>query len=137
MVLRILHFLTECGIYRQINACFLVAGHTKNVFDPLFYRQQDIFVFPQLIECWNTADDVTAVQVGLEDFYNWDKFENKLYRQIASGTVIRTHLFMFDADKPGMMVTMNTVAPNSHREEQRLHNRIDKFLGTNLTISQY
>lgn len=132
MVLRMLLFLTERGIYRRINACFLVAGHTKNVCDRLFnllkltYRQQDIFVFPQLIECLNTADDVTAVRVGPEDFYDWDNFENKLYRQIASGTVTRTHLFMFDADKPGMMVTMDTVSPNSHREEQHLRNRMER-----------
>ena len=131
MVLRMLLFLVERRLYKRVNACFLVAGHTKNVCDRLFnllkltYRANNIYVFPQLMEALNTAEDVAAVRVLPDDFYDWDDFENKLYRQITTGTVNRTHLFQYDERKPGIITTRDTAAPNSHSHEQQLRNRMD------------
>ena len=129
-VLRMLSFLTEAGFYKKVNACFLVAGHTKNICDRMFnllklrYRQSDIYSFPQLVEVLNVANNVTCVRVVVDDFMDWDSFQDKTYKKIVTGTVTRTHLFQFNVKRPGIMVTRDTAALISHSAEQDMRKKM-------------
>ena len=130
-ILRMLAFLTEVGFYNKVNACFLVAGHTKNICDRMFnllklsYRKSDLYSFPQLIEVLNVADNVSCIRVDTDDFKCWEQYEDQIYRQIVTGTVNRTHLFQFNSNTPGVMVTRDSAAENSHSAEQNLCKRMN------------
>eukprot|EP00977_Amphora_coffeiformis_P029354 scaffold40233_cov191-Amphora_coffeaeformis.AAC.1 len=132
MVLRMLSFLVELKLYKRINVSFLVAGHTKNICDRLFnllklnYRQSNVYCAAQLLQVLNTSADVTAVGVDHTHFYDWDAFEDTIYRKIKSGTVTRTHLFEFDASRPGVLVTKDTVLADSFGSEQNLVKKMVK-----------
>ena len=130
MVLRMMALIHELGLYNRINIAFLVAGHTKNVCDRLFnllkyvYRKTDVFLFDQLVSVLNNAEDVTAVHVEMADFKDWDGFEDQIYNPPKSGTVHKTHLFMFDNAKPGIIRTQETADPNSPWHEQQLRKKL-------------
>lgn len=140
-VLRMLAFLTEAGFYANVNACFLVAGHTKNICDRMFnllklsYRQSDIYSFPKLIEVLNVADNVTPVRVQTDDFKCWEQYEDQIYKQLVSGSVNRTHLFQFNAKRPGVMVTRDHAGLLSDSAEQDMRKKMDVELRSALIKS--
>lgn len=132
MVMRMAALVHELGLYKKINIAFLVAGHTKNICDRLFnllklvYRKCNIYSFEQLINVLNEADDVTAVRTGPSDFFDWDTFEDTIYRQLTTGTVTRSHMFLFDNQKPGILRTQDTAEDSSHWNEQQLVKRMNR-----------
>jgi hypothetical protein len=86
-VLRLAPLFVELCYYRRVNIIFLVAGHTKNAAIRLFnllklqYRKSQVYKMEQLEEILNVNKYVECVKVGKEDFYNFGKFKDKLYKQ--------------------------------------------------------
>jgi hypothetical protein len=81
-----------------VNFTFLIVGHTKNAADRLFnslkteYRLQNLFTFQDLSEALNRSQMVTVHPASPEDFLDYDKLMNFLYRPLA-GTVKKNHIF--------------------------------------------
>lgn len=131
MVIRMFGLLAEIGIYKRINIAFLVTGHTKNVCDRLFnvlklsYRKTNIYSFGMLLGALNTAPDVEPIRVVEDEFKDWDGFEDKIYTQIASGTVNRMHLFQYDEKEPGVLMKRETAAADSTFERQQMRKRMN------------
>jgi hypothetical protein len=69
-----------------VNIIFLVAGHTKNAADCLFNllkqhnRKSQVFTMSQLQETLDKNMYVECIKVGIEDFYDYGKFEDTLYK---------------------------------------------------------
>lgn len=126
MVIRMFALLAETGAYKKINIAFLVAGHTKNVCDRLFnilkmtYRKTNVYTFEQLVGVLNTAQDVAPTPATKDDFKNWEALEDKIYKNIISGTVHKTHLFELTSCDPGILVTKDTASPDSVLRRQDL-----------------
>eukprot|EP00977_Amphora_coffeiformis_P002610 scaffold490_cov186-Amphora_coffeaeformis.AAC.1 len=124
MVLRMFGLLHEIGLYKKINICFLVAGHTKNICDRLFnmlkykYRKSNCYSTEHMLQILNTAEDVTAVAALPTDFFEWDAYEERIYRRLKPGTVNRTQLFLYDSTKPGILRTQDFAGADSNFHEQ-------------------
>ncbi len=81
-----------------MNFIFLIVGHTKNAADRLLnslkteYRFQNLFTFQDLLEALNRLLMVTVHPASQEDFLDYNKLMNYLYRQLA-GIVKKNHIF--------------------------------------------
>jgi len=106
MVIRLAPLIVELGLYKKVNFAFLVARHTKNSCDHLFnilklkYRKSDIFSIEMLVKTVNQCHLVDAVRAKEDDFKDYDKFLNLIYKGIESGTVNRAHIFQCDSQNP-------------------------------------
>ena len=126
MVLRLALLFVDLGFYKQVNCLFLVAGHTKTSCDRLFhvlkiaYRRQNVVAMKHLIEVLNTCQYVTAVQVNDGDIKHFEKFENTIYKGIATGTVNRSHIFWCVDTGKGILQVRDTVEDISEGSTQDL-----------------
>lgn len=126
MVLRLAILLTELQYFKEVNVCFLVAGHTKNSCDRLFnslkkeYRKSDVFSVDDLITKLSVCKNVVPVRVETEDFKDYDEFENKIYKKIQTGTVNRAHIFQTTSSQPGFLKVGDTTAEGTHVSGQNL-----------------
>ena len=84
--------------FKEVNFIFLIVGHTKNAADCLFnslntkYHLQNFFTFQDLLEAINRSPMDTAHPESPEDFLDYDKLMNYLYRPLA-GIVKKNHIF--------------------------------------------
>jgi len=103
MVIHLAPLIVELGLYEKVNFAFLVAGHTKNSCDHLFnilklkYRKSDIFSIEMLVKMVNQCHLVNAICAKEDDFRDYDKFLNLIYKGIESGTVNRAPIFQCDS----------------------------------------
>jgi hypothetical protein len=85
-VLRLAPLFVELRYYKKVNIIFLVAGHTKNAADRLFnllktiYRKSQVYTMEQLQEILDENQYVECVKVGKQDFVDFGKFEDKIYK---------------------------------------------------------
>jgi hypothetical protein len=100
-VLRLAPLLVELRHYRRVNIIFLVAGHTKNAADRLFnllkvaYRKQQVFTMEQLTDVLNKNQYVECIKVDKEDFFDFGKFKDQVYRKNALSGQTKRHQFFF------------------------------------------
>jgi len=98
-VLKLPAWLMEMNYFKEVNFTFLIVGHTKNAADCLFnslktqYRLQNLFMFKDLLEALNRSQMVTVHPASPEDFLDYNKLMNYLYRPLA-GIVKKSHLFL-------------------------------------------
>ena len=84
--------------FKEVNLTFLIVGHTKNTADRLFnslktkYRLQNLLTFQDMPEALNRSQMVTVHPASPEDFLDYDKLMNYLYRPLA-GIVKKNHIF--------------------------------------------
>jgi hypothetical protein len=99
-VLRLAPLFVELHHYRRVNIIFLVAGHTKNAVDCFFnllkviYRKSQVFTMEQLEETLNQNEYVECVKVSEDDFYDFGKFKDRIYKHTPlSGNTKKFQLF--------------------------------------------
>jgi hypothetical protein len=109
-VLRLATLFVELEYYRRVNIIFLVAGHTKNAADRLFnllkndYRKRQVFTMEQLRELLDGNLYVECIKVGAEDFRDYGKFEDDLYKSNPlSGHTKKYQLFYLMEEEPGVL----------------------------------
>ena len=99
MVIRLALLLSEWNYYTKVNIAFYIAGHTKNSCDRLFnvlkqtYRKTNIYTMEQMLEELNKNRLVTAVQALEANIADYNAFEDKVYKQLVSGTIKQNHMF--------------------------------------------
>ena len=97
-VLKLPAWLMAMNYFKEVNFTFLIVGHTKNAADRLFnslkteYRLQNLFTFQDLLEALNRSQMVTVHPASPEDFLDYDKVMNYLYRPLA-GIIKKNHIF--------------------------------------------
>jgi hypothetical protein len=95
-VLRLGPYLQEKGYFAEVLFIFLIVGHTKNVVDRLFntlkrlYRKQNVFTMGMLLEAM-THEQVIAYNVKWQEFKDWDKYLNRLYKKMSA--VLKWQIF--------------------------------------------
>ena len=110
MVLRLALYLVERGFYEKVQFVFLVVGHTKNPCDRMYnilkklYRQSNVYTFSQLLVLLNDNEGTTAYGISEDDFRNWDKTLDLLYRRFHRGTVHKGHVFSVEKESPTKIV---------------------------------
>jgi len=96
-VLKLPAWLMAMNYFKEVNFTFLIVGQTKNAADCLFnslkteYRLQNLFTFQDLLEAHNRSQMVTVHPASPEDFLDYDKLMNYLYRPLA-GIVKKNHI---------------------------------------------
>ena len=84
--------------FKEVNFTFLIVGHSKNAADRLFnslkteFRLQNLFTFQDLSEALNRSQMVTVHRASPDDFLDYDKLMNYLYRPLV-GIVKKNHIF--------------------------------------------
>jgi len=132
MVIRLAPLIVELGLYKKVNFAFLVARHTKNSCDHLFnilklkYRKSDIFSIEMLVKTVNQCHLVDAVRAKEDDFKDYDKFLNLIYKGIESGTVNRAHIFQCDSQNPMILWIGDTTQMGAHESIQNLAKNSDQ-----------
>ena len=87
-VLRLAPYLIEKGYFYIVEFQFLVAGHTKNEADKRFnnlkqgYRHKNIYTMDQLVKTCNESPYVKAKQVYWDDFFDYKKFFESIYKKL-------------------------------------------------------
>ena len=87
-VLRLAPYLLEKNYFYIVEFQFLVAGHTKNEADKRFnnlkqgYRHKNIYTMDQLVKTCNESPYVNARQVYWDDFYDYNKFFESIYKKL-------------------------------------------------------
>ncbi len=98
MVLKLAAWLMTMNFFKEVDFIFLIVGHTKNAADRLFnslkteYRLQNLFTFQDLLEALNRSLMVTVHPASPEDFLDYNKLMNYLYRPLV-GIVKKNHIF--------------------------------------------
>jgi hypothetical protein len=126
-VLRLAVLFIELKYYRTVNIIFLVAGHTKNAADRLFnllkiqYRKSQVYTVEQLVDVLNTNQYVSCEKVGKEHFFDFGKFEDKIYSSTPlSGNTKKYQLFYSSDAEPGVLFAKESNAAEvSHRMDLR------------------
>jgi hypothetical protein len=123
-VLRLAPLFVELLYYKQVNIIFLVAGHTKNAADRLFnllkvqYRKSQCFTMTQLNTVLNQNEYVESIKVNSEDFVDFGKLEDSLYKQTPlSGNTKKYQLFSSSDQEMGVLYGRETA---SSTEEHRM-----------------
>ena len=99
MVLQLATYLVEAGFFEKVSFVFYIVGHTKNACDRWFntlkrtYRKKNIYTFDQLTESMRTHDNIHITVVKENDFRDWEKFWDSIYKRFVSGTTHKTHIF--------------------------------------------
>jgi hypothetical protein len=84
--------------FKEVNFIFLIVGHTKNAADRLFYSLkteyclQNLFTFQEMLESLNRSPMVTVHLANPEDFLDYNKLMNYIYRPLA-GIIKKNHIF--------------------------------------------
>ena len=87
-MLRLAPYLIEKGYFYIVEFQFLVAGHTKNEADKRFnnlkqgYRHKNIYTMDQLVKICNESPYVKARQVYWDDFFDYKKFFESIYKKL-------------------------------------------------------
>jgi len=103
-VIRLAPYLVEMGYFQRVSVVFFVAGHTKNYADRRFndmkhdYHTQNLYAMTQLVEVCGRSPYVKTHAVSHEDFFNYDKFLNTLYKRFPAGGVLKYQLFTATKD---------------------------------------
>jgi hypothetical protein len=80
------HYLVKMGYLEEVNSIFLVVGHMKNCCDPMFnllkiqYRKSNIYGMEDLIKVLGINKKVTVLEVGDEDFKDFNKYLIDFYK---------------------------------------------------------
>ena len=104
-VLKLAGWLKAMGYFKKVEFMFLIVGHTKNAADSLFnslkheYRKKNLFTMQALYNCLGVSECVTVVPTLPDDFLDYDRLLNKIYRNIA-GMVLSNHIFSVSGDDP-------------------------------------
>jgi hypothetical protein len=112
MVLRLAAYLVEANYFKNVNFIFYVVGHTKNPADRLFnlaksaIRQQNVYSMEQFLECMNSSEYVTAIEVHERHFYDYNEFLDRLYKDLNKPGVKRWQIFMVEKEKVGQQLSM-------------------------------
>ena len=86
-------------------------GHTKNVCDRMFnllkirYRKADVFSMSQLVDVLNASDTITFNHVGPAVFFEYCEMLDCFYKNFASGTVQKNHIFVVNYLMPTTMLS--------------------------------
>ncbi len=86
IVLHLVLYLVELGYFKTENFVFLVVGLTKKSVDMLFnmpktiYRKKDSHSMEELFQNLSHSKRVTVHQTQVGDFFNYDQFLEKIYR---------------------------------------------------------
>ena len=117
-VLKLAAWIMAMGYFKVVNFIFLVVGHTKNSADRLFnslkgeYRSQNIFTMEGLIESLNRSESVTVHPAGPEDFYDYDKLLNAVFRDLA-GKIKKNHIFSCNDDGSNMILRQSNLVEHA------------------------
>ena len=109
MVIRLFMMLAELGYVKTARMSFLVRGHTKNPCDRNFmllkknFHWKNIYTKQQLDNVLNSNDNVQAIRVTHDQFFDFDAFFDTIYKRPAAGTVNRSHIFTMFHDRPGIL----------------------------------
>ena len=93
------------GYFKKVEFIFLIVGHTKNAADSLFnslkhkYRKKNLSTMQGLFDCLGVSECVTVVSTLPEDFLDYDRLFNNIYRNIA-GMIKLNHIFSISSDGP-------------------------------------
>jgi hypothetical protein len=85
-------WLMAMGYFKEIHFIFLVDGHTKNAADRLFnllkqeYWKKNLFTFGKLVRMLDKSSSLTIHPTVAEDFLNYSKLLDSLYR-LLSGNI--------------------------------------------------
>ena len=118
IVLKLAAWLMAMNYFKLVNFTFLIVGHTKNAADCLFnslktkYRLQNLFTFQDLLEALNRLPMVTALPACPEDFLDYNKLMNYLYRPLA-GIVKKNHIFSCMDDESQMRLWHSNLAEHN------------------------
>ena len=88
-VMKLAVWLMAMNYFKEVNFIFLIVGHTKNAADCLFnslkteYSLQNLITFQDVLEALNSLPMVTVHPASLEDFLDYHKLMNYLYRPLA------------------------------------------------------
>jgi hypothetical protein len=114
-VLRLAVLFVELRYYRRVNIIFLVAGHTKNAADRLFnllknvYRKSQVYTMDQLEDLLNQNQYVECTKVGQNDFLNFGKLEDSIYKQSPlTGNTKKYQLFYSHDEDMGTLYGMES-----------------------------
>jgi hypothetical protein len=108
-VLKLAAWLMAMGYFKSVQFIFLVVGHTKNAADRLFnslkheYRKQNLFTFDELARALNQSAHVTVHRTVANDFFDYDKLLDGMYRKLA-GHIKQNHIFSCEDDGSEMMI---------------------------------
>ena len=107
MVMKFAQYLVDCDVFEKVEIVFLIMGHTKNICDRRFkdlkkqFHKRNVYTFQQLICVLRQGKDseqnntyVEVYPILKTDFYNWETFLNKYYRQAIKG-ISKYHCFAF------------------------------------------
>jgi hypothetical protein len=98
IVLHLVPLLVECGYFKEVQFCFLIIGHTKNVCDWIFnslkYKSHkiNIWTFLKLLSVIDDSYQVTILEALPSDFLDVSKYEGTYYRDLA-GLILQNHIF--------------------------------------------
>ena len=101
-VLKMAAYLVERGWFNKVNLIFLVKGHTKNDCDRMFnllkikWHKSNVYTFQQALEILGTVDNVLPIDAS-NVHIDYATFFEKWYKQPASGTIQKNHIFTFDS----------------------------------------
>jgi len=104
-VIKLAAWLKAMGYFKKVEFMFLIVGHTKNAADSLFnslkheYRKKNLFTMQALFDCLGVSECVTVVPTLPEDFLDYDRLLNGIYRDIA-GMILLNHIFTVSGDDP-------------------------------------
>jgi hypothetical protein len=104
-VLKLTVLLKAMGYFKKVNFIFLIVGHTKNAADSLFnslkheYHKKNLLTMEGLFDCHGVSECVTIVPTLPEDFLDYDRLFNNIYRNLA-GKVKMNHIVSISGDGP-------------------------------------
>jgi len=118
--------LSNLGGTEKSTLPFLLQDTPRNFCDWLFnilklkYWQLNVFSTEMLMNLLNECDLVNALLVQVDDFKDYDKFLDQIYKGIETGTVTGSHFFQSTLQQPGMLCVSDTTFHDLLGKEQNL-----------------
>lgn len=129
-VLRLVPHLLEMGYFKKVNFVFLVVGHTKNAADRLFntlkatYRDVNLYIMEELLECLNTSKRVTVMPAVEADFLDYDEHLDKFYSALT-GKIKQNHIFScYSSEYVNNKLIVELRISDRERDKKKPHNAI-------------
>jgi len=100
-VIKMAAYFVERGWFDKVNLIFLVKGHTKNDCDRMFnllkvqWHKSNVYTFNQALAILGAVENVLPIDASNIHIDYTSLFE-KWYKQPASGTIQKNHIFTFD-----------------------------------------
>ena len=126
MVLRLATWLVEAEYFEKVNFIFYIVGHTKNACDRWFsilkqkYRRRNIYSFDDLDGSLKTHSYITVTAATEDDFFDYDKFWDTIYKRLQDGTTHKTHIFSAEKNNKTTLVFRNDDLPDTLSTTQDL-----------------